>query len=298
MREPLAEDRGEDRIGVRRLNERKVSVLGERGVGGIRVFERELEDVAVVGLLGAGLRDDAQKTGLSDRALGRGKVGGGEPSEAHAGGEDRMFEHEVGVAREKSADGFGDGGRLSLAEGQAFESATDFRLVGGRELPEEFGVGLGLGEFEGLVGGEHGSVGGLPFRGTADAVNHARDVGRTLQAGRAMRIPGASVEDDERAVRIFHDVGQVRALAVDGEELVFGGAVSSAFLLHLVAQDLLGVIHGHHQLQVGRVGGPRMAVGGDGVGVLPEGAAAGHHVAELAEDGHALVGAREVGDDA
>ena len=97
LREPLAEDRGEHRIGVRCLNQRKVSVLGERGVGGIRLAERELEDVAVVGLLGAGLRDDAQETGLSDRALGRGKVSGGEPSEADAGGEDRVFEDEVSL---------------------------------------------------------------------------------------------------------------------------------------------------------------------------------------------------------
>ena len=298
LREPLTEDGGEHLVGVGRLDQRKVGVLGERDVGGVRLSEREFQDIAVVGFLGAGLRDDAEQTGLRDRALSRGEIGGGEAGETHAGGEDGVFEHEVGFARQQAAHGFGDGRRLALTEGQAFEPATDFGLIGGRELGEEFGVGLGLGELEGLMGGEHGGVRGLPFRGPADAVDHARDVGRTLQAGRAMRIPGAGVEDDERAVRGFHDVGQVRALAVDGEEFVLGGTIGGAFLLQLIAQDLLGVVHGHHQLQVRGIGGPRMTVRGDGVGVLPEGAAAGHHVAELAEDGHPLVGAREVGDDA
>ena len=148
------------------------------------------------------------------------------------------------------------------------------------------------------MGGEHGGVRGLPFRGATYAVDHPGNVGRTLQAGRAMGIPGAGIEDDERAVRGFHHVGEVRPLAFDGEEFVLGGAIGGTFLLELVPQDLLRVVHGHHQLQVGRVGGPRMPVGREGVGVLPEDATAGHHVAEFAEDGHALVGAREIGDDA
>ena len=70
------------------------------------------------------------ETGLSDRPFDDGEVGGGETGETHAGGEDGVFEHQIGLTREESADGFGDGGRLALAESQAFETATDDRLVG------------------------------------------------------------------------------------------------------------------------------------------------------------------------
>jgi hypothetical protein len=37
-----------------------------------------------------------------------------------------MLEHKVSLTSKEAADSSGDGGRLSLAEGQAFESATDF----------------------------------------------------------------------------------------------------------------------------------------------------------------------------
>ena len=108
--QPTFEDGIEQLVGVRRLDQREVGVLGEGGVGGIRFGNGELQDLGVVRLGDAGLRNDAQQAGLGDFALGRGEVGGSEAGEAHAGGEDGVLEHEVGITRKETADGLSDSG--------------------------------------------------------------------------------------------------------------------------------------------------------------------------------------------
>ena len=160
-----------------------------------------------------------------------------------------MLEHEVGFARQEAADRLGDGGRLGFAEGQAFEAAPHDRLVGGRKLGEEFGVGLHRRGRVRTVRFGDGGMGGLAFGGAAHAVDRAGDVRHALQARGAMRIPGAGVDDQQRAVRRFDDVGEVRALAVDGQEFVFGRLIGGAFGLELETDDLLGVIESDEEIE-------------------------------------------------
>ena len=195
LREPLAKDRREDRIGVRRLDQGEISILGEGVVSGIGLAERELQDVAVVGLLDASLRDDAEETGLRDGTFDGSEIGSSETGETHTRGENGVLEHEVSLTCQEATDGRGDGRRLGLTEGQSFKPATDDRLVGGRKLGEKFGIGLHRGGCKGTVRLGDGLMGGLPFGGATHAVDRARDIGHALQTGRAMRIPSAGVED-------------------------------------------------------------------------------------------------------
>jgi tetratricopeptide (TPR) repeat protein len=55
LSEPLTEDRREHFVGVGRLDQGEGSVLSERDVSGIRLAQRELQDIAVVGFVDAGL---------------------------------------------------------------------------------------------------------------------------------------------------------------------------------------------------------------------------------------------------
>ena len=113
-----------------------------------------------------------------------------------------------------------------------------------------------------------------------------------------MRIPGTGVDDQQRAVRGFDDVGKMRALAVYGQEFVLGRLVGCALRLEFETHDLLGVVESDEEVKVIR-GGRKGVVGGrDAVALFPERTAAGHDVSELLDDRHALVGARQVGDDA
>ena len=88
-------DRREDRIGVRRLDQGEISILGEGVVSGIGLAERELQNVAIVGLLDASLRDDAEETGLRDGTFDGSEIGSGETGETHTRGENGVLEHEV-----------------------------------------------------------------------------------------------------------------------------------------------------------------------------------------------------------
>ena len=298
LREPLAKDRREDCIGVRRLDQGEISILGECGVSRIRLTERELENIAVVRLLGPGLRGDAQETGLRNGSFDGSEIGGGETGETHARGEDGVLEHQVSLTGQEAADGRGDGGRLRLAESQAFETATDYGLIGRRKLGEKFGIRFHRRRRERTMSLGDGHMGGLPFGGAAHAVDRAGDVGHALQAGRAMRIPGAGVDDEQRAVRGFDDVGKMRALAVYGQEFVLGRLVGGALRLEFETHDLLGVVVSDEEVEVIRARRKRMVGGRDPVTALPEGAAAGNDVTEFLENRHTLVGAREIGDDA
>ena len=208
-----------------------------------------------------------------------------------------MLEHQVGLTREESADGFGDGGRLRLAESQAFETATDHGLIGRRKLGEKFGIRFHRRRRERTMSLGDGHMRGLAFGGAAHAVDRAGDVRHALQAGRAMRIPGTGVDDQQRAVRGFDDVGKMRALAVYGQEFVLGRLVGGALRLEFETHDLLGVVESDEEVEVIR-GGRKGVVGGrDAVALFPERTAAGHDVAELLDDGHALMGTREIRDD-
>ena len=284
--EPGGEDRRHAGIAIGGLRQREESVLAQARVGGAEGAGGEIKDGGALGRR-RHLGEDTQEAGLLARAGGGLEVIHGEDPRAQAGVERGMLEESIERSIEQGAQGRGRGGRADLAETHLLAGAAGHGGIRGAEVAGDVVIG------ERAVGGRLGRGERHRLDGT-HAVDPAGDVGGIEQAGRAVRVPGAGIENEQGTIRGLDDVGEMGARLGEREKIVFGGAVAGAFLLEFKTDDLLRVVERHHEVEV--VGG-----GGEGRGEFgtagPEGAAAGHQVAEVGDERHLQVRAELVGDD-